>query len=401
MTSGRPKARTSGQGSARPGGARVISLAGVSGMARRARASRPSRRTVVMLLAGVSVLVLVGYLFLASPLLTVKELQLVGGQRFGPAQLQALAAGDLGRPLALVDLGDLRDEVEQDPAVKTAQAVRVWPNTLEVRVIERVPMIAVPVSAQPAGDDDPKVDDPNADETTTQGAEGGDEPSSGTGDGFQLMDVDGVVVETVAEAPEGVAVVTPETVEAGEPAVLATAQVMQALPAELRGEVREASAASRDSVQLTMRVPVVPSAQDAQESAPKGNADETADEPAMRTVTVVWGGVEESALKAEVLAVLLGTDAVVYDVSSPATPVTRDSPLATPSSSPATADSNEAAGGGSSRPSSTPTSAAEATPEPTPTSSRTTAAASATPSTSTGMITGPPNDSGGAGDGAG
>ena len=53
-----------------------------------------------------------------------------------------------------------------------------------------------------------------------------------------------------------------------------------------------------------------------------------------REVQVVWGGVDDSALKAEVLAALLKTDAKVYDVSSPTTPVTRNSLQAKPTLAP-------------------------------------------------------------------
>lgn len=237
------------------------------------------------LLAGLAL----GWVFLFSPLLTVQQTRLVGADRFTQAQLDAVTADQVGVPLARVDTGALAAAVEESPAVRHAQVVRVWPDTLEVRIDERVPVGAVPV-----------------------GADGKD--------GYDLLAADGVSVERVTDLPDGLPVITPQTREAGEPALKAVTTVLASLSAERRGRVVEATAQTPDSIELTLDVQVTPDA------VPTGQAppapDSAGTEPKRRRVTVNWGSAEESALKAEVLGALLSTDADVFDVSSPRTPVT-------------------------------------------------------------------------------
>ncbi len=310
---------------------------------------RPSRRTALIVGISLVVAILLGYVFLFSPLLAVRKVQLVGGDRFGSAQLQAMAGSEMGVPLARVDLASLQRRVTSEPAVKSARVVRVWPHTLEVRVTERIPVVAVPVLEKASDSPDHESSDSQSSgqQSSGQGSSGGGsagQESTGDSDStrktgaVELMAADGVVIETVTEMPEGLPAVTTETVEAGKEAVESAAEVVSALPDQLRAEVTEVSATSRDSVMLTMEVPPVASAEkedgksgQGESSESGGSESEGAEEPETRTVTVVWGAVEDSPLKAEVLGVLLQADAKVYDVSSPSTPVTRDSAAPVPS----------------------------------------------------------------------
>jgi cell division protein FtsQ len=70
---------------------------------------------------------------------------------------------------------------------------------------------------------------------------------------------------------------------------MAALQVIQSLPADLDGRVRQVSATSAEGVSLSLS---------------DGR-------------TVVWGGTDRGADKARVLATLLRRKADVYDVSSP------------------------------------------------------------------------------------
>ncbi len=286
--------------------ARAVSLANIRQLVQRARDRRLGRRAIAALIVALLASVALAWVALFSPWLAVRQLQLVGNDRFSATELQAIAAADIGRPLARVDTDALAAAVATSPSVKEAQVVRVWPSTLEVRVTERIPVAAVPRS-----------------------------------DSVDLMAADGVVVETVDKAPAGLPAVTEETVAGGESALVAAAEVLDSLPPQLRARVPQAGAATRDSVQFELMVPAPV------EESPDGTADEpgttdagdgtahadgvsadsahkpTPVEPEMIKVTVMWGSPEESALKAEVLGVLLKTPAKEYDVSSPQTPVTR------------------------------------------------------------------------------
>ena len=113
--------------------------------------------------------------------------------------------------------------------------------------------------------------------------------------GFALVDADGVQLAVESEAPGDVPMVSGATVAAGDGPLQAATSVLQSLPVNLRAQVARTEALTRDSVTLTLR----------------------------SKSTVVWGSPDDSALKAEVLGVLLQKRADVYDVSAPRTPVTR------------------------------------------------------------------------------
>lgn len=244
-----------------PAAARVVSTASVRRFAERARQRRwTAWRRVAGVLAALALAVLVGWVVLVSPVLEVREVRLVGGDRLTVDQVRALAAHDVGTPLARVDTGALADRVGELPVVESVQVLRVWPSTVEVRVAERVPVAAVP-----------------------------------TAGGVWLVDSEGVQLATEPEAPADLPLVSADTVAAGERPLQAAAEVLDSLPVALRAQVAGTQALTQDSVTLTLR----------------------------SSATVVWGSPEDSARKAEVLAVLLQTPAEVYDVSAPGTPVTR------------------------------------------------------------------------------
>ena len=111
--------------------------------------------------------------------------------------------------------------------------------------------------------------------------------------GYYVMDADGVVYDRVAKA-KGLPVIKARTDASREVA----RGVLLAIPEDLRERVTRITAKSRDDVTLGMR----------------GGA------------TVRWGGVEDSDLKARVLAGLTAVKATNYDVSAPLLPTTSGSP---------------------------------------------------------------------------
>jgi cell division protein FtsQ len=110
--------------------------------------------------------------------------------------------------------------------------------------------------------------------------------------GLRLVDAGGVLYRTVAQAPPRLPVMTVGT----EPGAREeAAAVVASLPRSLGRQVRAVAAPTMDSIELRLR----------------GGR------------TVVWGSAESSALKAEVLGVLLerrSNAASVYDVSVPGAP---------------------------------------------------------------------------------
>jgi cell division protein FtsQ len=113
------------------------------------------------------------------------------------------------------------------------------------------------------------------------------------GKGFYVMDAEGVVYDKVARA-KALPVIKASTDAQREVA----RGVLLAIPEDLRAKVTRVTAKSRDDVTLGLR----------------GGA------------TVRWGGVEDSDLKARVLAGLTAVKATRYDVSAPLLPTTSGSP---------------------------------------------------------------------------
>lgn len=113
------------------------------------------------------------------------------------------------------------------------------------------------------------------------------------GKGFYVMDSNGVVYDKVARARDL------PVVKASTDAQREIARgVLLAIPEDLRAKITRITAKSRDNVTLGLR----------------GGA------------TVRWGGVEDSDLKARVLAGLTAVKATKYDVSAPLLPTTAGSP---------------------------------------------------------------------------
>jgi cell division protein FtsQ len=200
-----------------------------------------------------------------SSVLGVRQVVVRGAGQVQPSLVQLTAAVPLGTPLARVDLGAVRARVEGIPAVASAQVRRQWPNTLLVQVVVRVPVLAV-----------------------------------SSGGRWQLVDRTGVVFKTVAAPPAGLPVVTtggdPATVD--QPTMQAMATVAGSLPAAVAQRVRSIGASSPDDVELTLAT----------------------------GARVRWGSADQTAVKAQVLAVLLargGPKVSLYDVSAPGAPTTR------------------------------------------------------------------------------
>lgn len=195
-----------------------------------------------------------------STVLTVKSVSVLGTTRQSPAAVRALLRPEVGRPLARVDLDVAAQRVVNLPTVQSVQVVRAWPNSLEVRVVERVPVAVVSTSGS-----------------------------------YTLLDVEGIAMTTQPKPPADLPIMTQATLNAGTGPTRAVVESLDRLSPALRAQVRTAGAQSQDSVTFGLK----------------------------SGATVKWGSAEDSDRKAEVLAVLLRLKAKMYDVSVPGTPVTK------------------------------------------------------------------------------
>lgn len=223
--------------------------------------SRAPRRRGVRVLGVLLVLAFVGgwlYLIYGSPVFAARDVEVTGNAKLSDREITAAAAVPLGTPLARVDLAALEAKVLRLPRVQTVAVERSWPNTVRVRVTERVPVATV--------------------------------SRNGT---WWVVDDEAVVVETARKRPKlpVLDVASPSPKDAATRSALT---VLERLPEKLADRTRKVSAETPDSVQLHL---------------PK-------------SVTVVWGNASQSAHKARVLSALRQAQPKgrTYDVSTPDTP---------------------------------------------------------------------------------
>ncbi|GGN77532.1 hypothetical protein GCM10010112_50630 [Actinoplanes lobatus] len=111
---------------------------------RRLRAALPWLTAAgVVLLAGGLAWVVYG-----TSLFGVREVRVVGAQVLTADQVRAAAAVEPDRPLARVDLDAVAAAVRGLPPVDRVLVTRSWPSTVEIQLVERAPVAAVPAGEQ-------------------------------------------------------------------------------------------------------------------------------------------------------------------------------------------------------------------------------------------------------------
>lgn len=194
-----------------------------------------------------------------SDWLLVEKVVVTGPEARWEAQILEAAAVALSQPLVEVDSSATEEAVRGVSIVREVDVVHSWPSTVTIKVTPREPVLAVQRAGRVA-----------------------------------LVDAEGVVVETVAQAPDSVPVVTAEGGDADTQAAYRAAWgVLSALPESIADQVTATSVTSAELVTLRL-----------------GER------------TVVWGGPEEAELKARVAAALIDAGALRIDVSAPRSPVT-------------------------------------------------------------------------------
>lgn len=224
------------------------------------RRTRERRAVVTTTLVIVGVLVVLLGVAVFSPLLSLKQITVDGTSRVDKAEVLKAVDGQLGTPLALIDLARIEKELSAFPLIRSFVTETVPPNTLVIHIVEREPVGVL-----------------------------------ATDTGFQLIDPAGVVVQTVATRPDNVPLIQVSgEAKTGDAAFESTVEVLLALPSDLLARVDSISASTKDDVTFELR----------------GDRQR-----------IVWGSVDESAKKARVLEVFLSTNNTKsfkeYDVSSP------------------------------------------------------------------------------------
>ena len=223
------------------------------------------RLAVLLVLAAMGIAGGVAWALLDSSLLAVRSVVVTGTRLVPESEVLAVAGVRPGTPLIRVSTAQVAARVLTIRQVLGVQVTKSWPDRVVIAVRERTSALAV---ALPSG-------------------------------GFDLIDANGVVVQSAALRPPGLPLYTTTTTAAtaslrGDPDVAAAAAVLGELPASLRSSVTSVTVPSPDQVTLSLS----------------------------SGVTILWGSADDAAAKARELAILMQTHARSYDVSSPATAVT-------------------------------------------------------------------------------
>jgi len=228
---------------------------------------RTRRRRAVWLISvgSVAAIVLLAVATAFSPLMDLTKIEVVGTSRLSSSAVSHALAGQLGRPLPLIDFGAIKKRLAGFALIRSYSTETHPPGTLIVRVVERVPIGVIQ-----------------------------------TAKGFELVDAAGVTISTTAQRPGGYPIVKlSEAVGSrrSKPGFDASAAVLTALPPSVLPQVDSVTAKTTDDVTLTLR----------------GGQQ------------VLWGSPDQSELKAADLAALLkdAPGASGYDVSSPQSPVSQ------------------------------------------------------------------------------
>jgi len=199
------------------------------------------------------------WLVLFSSVLTVRDVSVTGTRTISSVRVESVARAPIGDQLARADLDAIRARVETIPAVKSASISRSWPHTIAIQVTERTPVAVVDRGA-----------------------------------GLQAVDDAGVLFGSYARKPADLPLMETAPDVKSEPLAEA-ARVVTSLRPDIGALVERIEVESVDRIRLRLT----------------GGR------------TVMWGSAEDSAQKAEVLAVLLERDAKEIDVSVPGRPTTR------------------------------------------------------------------------------
>jgi cell division septal protein FtsQ len=98
----------------------------------------------VLVAAGIVVVVLLAVGVLYSPLLNVRHIRITGPAPVSRQELLAIAGLSHPRPLIDIDTGKVAARLDAVPTLGAARVGKHWPATLDITVLARTPIAAVP-----------------------------------------------------------------------------------------------------------------------------------------------------------------------------------------------------------------------------------------------------------------
>ncbi|WP_442944026.1 cell division protein FtsQ/DivIB [Nocardia sp. NBC_00508] len=201
----------------------------------------------------VCVLAAVGVVAWYTPVLSVRTVRIEGAVSVPEQQVRDLLEIPSGRSMLRTDTTAIARRVVSIPKVRTARVQRVFPSTVRVTVVERVPVVFY------------------------------DSP-----EGAHLLDAEGVEF-AIEPAPIGVPKLITDHPGGADPMTGAAVSVLAIVPPALAIQVDEIVARSISDISLNLK---------------DGR-------------TVLWGGTSDGERKSAVVLPLLTRPGTVFDVSSP------------------------------------------------------------------------------------
>jgi len=221
----------------------------------RVRRRRQAIAGAVLSLLAVGVFVIVG---IFSPVMRVQSITVTGTSRVDPTAISTQLADQVGQPLPLVNIARVEEVLRRQTLVESYSIESRPPNGLIVHIVERQPVVYIPVG--------PK---------------------------FELVDAAGVVIDSTSDNPGDYPLIRVPNDEPKGVAFSAAIGVLQTLPADVRGRISEITATTADDVSFLF-----------------GDTGQR----------VFWGSTDEAAVKVRALVGLMANwppgTASEYDVSS-------------------------------------------------------------------------------------
>jgi len=198
-------------------------------------------------------------------LLVVRSVIVTGTHLVPKAEVLAVAGVRPGTPLIRVNTARAAARVVAIPQVRSVRVTTSWPDRVVIVIQERTPVLALAAPGRADGQ---------------------------VGEGYDLVDADGVTVRWAARRPPDrplYLTAVPAATLRGDPDLAAAAAVLGELPGWLRHSVASVTAPAPDQVTLRLA----------------------------RGITVLWGGTDRAGAKARELTALMQAHLHYYDVSAP------------------------------------------------------------------------------------
>jgi cell division protein FtsQ len=114
---------------------------------RRRAVAKSKRRRIATVIGGLVFVGGLGWVALASPLLSVDEVRVVGAEHTTSEEIAQVAGLGSDDNLLLLSTDAVEEKAETLPWVRSAEVDRMLPGTVRVKIVERVPAMVVSLGA--------------------------------------------------------------------------------------------------------------------------------------------------------------------------------------------------------------------------------------------------------------